>query len=81
MVNHEYLNLSNVSSTVISDFYDEYETRIIEILRSSKGKEIEDISYLLVPIGVDNFEVKFGERADYKKRIELEKLKESYKVI
>jgi hypothetical protein len=76
MVSEKYLNLSSVSKTVLTDFNDEFETRVIGILRSIKERYEEDIAYLLVPINFDNFkfEVKFGEQADAERRVQIEQL-------
>ncbi len=53
--NENYLNLSNVSRIVLQKYADEFETRVIGILRSVKGTTIEDISYLLVPLNLDKY--------------------------
>lgn len=65
---NKYLNLSNVSRTVLQCLDDEFETRIIGILRSTKEVPIEDISYLLVPLNFDNFifDIEYGKKVKEK---------------
>lgn len=60
-----YLNISNVSKTVLQKFNDEYESRLIAILRSTKEILLDDISYLLLPLDFSKFkfDVEFGRKA------------------
>lgn len=62
--NDRLLNLSNVSRTVLKHFNDEFETRMIGILRSTKEICVADISYLLVPLDFSKFELnlEFGNK-------------------
>lgn len=70
--NDKLLNLSNVSRTVLQHYNDEFETRMIGILRSTKEICIADISYLLVPLDFSKFELKleFGNKVNTEVRTE-----------
>ncbi len=52
------LDLSTVARTVLSEYKDENETRMIAILRSVSKETIEKLSYLLVPLDFRKFELK-----------------------
>ena len=56
------LNLSNVSTEVPMRFWDEYETRVIGILRSTTAVNMKAISYLLIPIKLKYVKLTFGKR-------------------
>lgn len=75
------LDISNVSRDVPVTFADEYETRLIGILRSVKPINTQkDISYLLVPIDFSRVTLEFGCNVDEgRKRTYNEKLKECKK--
>ncbi len=72
----KYLNLSTISRIVRKDYEQEYETRMIAILRSTKPITIEELSCLLVPLNFNNvnFDIAYGSKVSDKEKRELESL-------
>lgn len=75
------LNLSTVSTTVPNRFYDEHETRVKGILRSTREVHIDRISYLLVPIKLEYMNLNFGDKVrEEEKEYYLSQLVELQKI-
>lgn len=73
---NKYLNLSSVSRTVLTKFNDEFETRIIAILRSVSEVSVDEISYLLIPLDFNKFEmeIEFGHKLKQKDKNRINQL-------
>lgn len=59
-----WLNLSNISRTVLTKFIDEEETRVIGVLRSTKEVCMDNILHLLLPLDFEKIQVEFGAKVN-----------------